>query len=246
MAKRTTTVKKKRSKLERLKKKICAEIPHELANQPGMDQFIYEISNPPEDDIKLSGTLPTKYHHVRTPQLAFALTKNYGCNHTELAEALGVTVNTIDYWLRRHLNFRKAITKGKEHWDTLNIGKALRERCLGYNYQEIKTETIELDGELDGVSVKVPAKKKTVTVKHIPADVRAIKFWLTNRDKAQWKSEEKIQIESVEVKEEKRTLELSIKGASSELLEKAYELMKEMKVEDGKPSLFLPEPIEVA
>lgn len=245
------TVKTKRRRREAVRIiRDNSNVPPELRELDNAESFWELISTPPEEGKNRNGKEYTKYDPVKTPQMAYKLTKLFGCNRNELAIALGVPKKTIDYWRRRHLNFCRAIIRGMQHWDSLEIeGRALKDRAIGYNYEEIKTEEVEVDGvDTEGITVKLPAKRITKTLKHIPADVKAIKFWLSNREKSRWASEERVHLETYDIKEERKVLELSIKGADSETLEKAYSLLKDLapaaELERCRPKLFLPERID--
>jgi hypothetical protein len=249
-------------KIKRLpptKKLIRHDNPYNLPKDlfpPNRETLLKELTTPKEYK-KPFGRPAYKYDEEKTPKQAYFLVKEFGLDTYGLSKFFQVEPDTIDFWKRRHINFLRSVVIGRQAWDSLKIeGISLRERAQGYDYEEIKTEEIELDSIDDnGNKIKVPAKKITRTTKHVPPDVRAIKFWLTNRERARWKAEEKIKVESTTYKEERRVLELSIKNAPIETLEKAQALLADIKnanSENGDVSLeikgtkvFLPDPIDV-
>ena len=258
MAKRKTPpIKIKR--IPPIKKILHNPSPHlsekDLSLIKSQSQYIENLKNSPYENQEKSGRPTYVYHEERTPKLAFHLVSKHGLNREELASFFNVIPETIDYWQRTQIDFLRAVTFGRQKWDSLKIeGMSLRDRAMGYDYLETKTEFIELDStDAEGNSIKVPAKKITQTTKHQPADIRAIKFWLINRERARWKNEEKIQAQRIDIREERRVLELSIKNAPLETLEKAYSLLADLKpAEDqeavpgnARPKIFLPETIDV-
>ena len=78
----------------------------------------------------------------------------------------------------------------------IQVENALLKRALGYDYQEEKIERLSED------SVKV-----TQTLKHVPADVGAVAFWLKNRRPDKWRDKPDIPADSDVLKKARALLE---------------------------------------
>ena len=126
-----------------------------------------------------------------------------GATDSDLASFFKVTVATILNWERRNKSFFEAINTGKDIYDNRRIKGTLRDRALGYNWQEESVERTEIEAEKvvvmqDGtvatvrddkgrkILVRVPAVKTKTTNKHVPAEPVCIFFWLTNRNREKW------------------------------------------------------------
>ena len=113
----------------------------------------------------------SSYDPVRMPEQAYHATSRMGAEHLDLAALFGVSLGPIEKWIREHDEFRVAIRTGRDEWSSRNIEDSLKRRALGYEYQEHKTS----------------AKNGPETItKHMPPDVGACIFWLTNRQKNRW------------------------------------------------------------
>jgi hypothetical protein len=97
-----------------------------------------------------------------------------GATMAELADKFGVVRSTIYQWLAAHQEFSDAVRVGKEVADE-RVGFSVYERAVGYTYDAVKIMQYE------GVPVIVPHKE------HVPPDVSAAKFWLTNRQPEKWR-----------------------------------------------------------
>lgn len=106
-----------------------------------------------------------------------------GLTEADIANNIGISTVTLWDWKNKHPNILNALKKGKEVADII-IENALYKRALGYDYEEIKTITAS-----DGTIIT-----KTITKKHMPADVTAQIYWLKNRKPDIWR--EKVEVES--------------------------------------------------
>jgi hypothetical protein len=102
-----------------------------------------------------------------------------GMKLSEMARALEVGAATINSWIEKHVEFKLAIREGRERAKH-DVEGALIRRALGYDLKNVETTTVT-DGE--GNVVQRVEKQNT---KHIPADVRAMEFFLKNRDSERW------------------------------------------------------------
>lgn len=101
-----------------------------------------------------------------------------GHSDRQIAAELRVAESTLNIWKKQFPEFSESLAAGKIKPD-IEVAKGLYKRAKGYKYRET---TIE-----DG-------KKKTV-IKEMPGDVNAQKFWLTNRQKENWRDKQSIGVE---------------------------------------------------
>ena len=110
-----------------------------------------------------------------------------GATDKTLAKLFDVDVSSINYWKRTYSEFRKAVQRGRDQWDSNRVEKALMSRCIGYTYDETTIENISVKGkDSDGTSIRIPAQKVSITTKTIVPDVRAIIYWLEHRQPQRW------------------------------------------------------------
>lgn len=130
------------------------------------------------------------YDNHRYPYIAEVLCREYGFISTQLAEVLGCSPTTIDKWMQIYPDFRVAVRRGREQFDSTRVEQSLLKRALGYEYVEKTVKSVFLIGKKanSDVEVAVPAREVTKTYKMLPPDVKAIMFWLQNRQPDRWKS----------------------------------------------------------
>ena len=97
-----------------------------------------------------------------------------GATDEELADELGVSARTIYRWKLQHAEFCQAMDIGKEMCDK-RVERSFYNRAVGYTYDAVKIF------QNAGAPVIVPYKE------HVPPDVAAGKFWLTNRNPEAWR-----------------------------------------------------------
>lgn len=98
-----------------------------------------------------------------------------GLTDEQIAHNIGVARKTLAEWKVRFSDIRDALKKGKEVVD-IEVENALLKRALGYEYEEVRTETE------NGVATKV-----VKTTKMVVPDVTAQIFWLKNRKPEAWR-----------------------------------------------------------
>lgn len=114
---------------------------------------------------------PTDYRPEMAEQARIACER--GATDDDLAELLGVTRRTVLRWKLQHEDFCRAVSIGKEVADD-RVERSLYERAVGF---EVETEKIFcFQGEIT----------RARTREYNPADVGAIKLWLTNRRPGKW------------------------------------------------------------
>lgn len=100
-----------------------------------------------------------------------------GCTDEEIATELGVDVRTVYRWKAAHPEFRQSWLWGKEEHEAERgerVERSLYARAIGYTFDAVKIF------QYDGAPVIVPHKE------HVPPDVGAAKFYLTNRRADRW------------------------------------------------------------
>lgn len=117
---------------------------------------------------------PTKYNPNRHPVLAKHWAMK-GATARQIARKLKVSTATLYDWARKYPEFQIAVEEGRVISDA-RVTNALYERALGYD----ATDREIVHGP-DG-----SVKQVTTTTRHVPGDVRAIIFWLTNRQPKLW------------------------------------------------------------
>lgn len=106
-----------------------------------------------------------------------------GLTYKQIAHNIGISASTLDAWRKKFPTVELAISKGKGTADEEVIG-ALFKRCIGYDYEEKRSKAIvnKETGE------KLCVIEETVITHHIPGDVKAQVFWLTNKKQEEWKT----------------------------------------------------------
>ena len=99
-----------------------------------------------------------------------------GHKDTEIAEYFNVKEQTINNWKKSHPSFFESLRNGKDNAD-YNVAEKLYHRAVGYKAEpEVKTEK-----DADGVITKI-----ITTTKSVEPDVKAITYWLNNRQSGKW------------------------------------------------------------
>jgi hypothetical protein len=101
----------------------------------------------------------------------------YGATDVELADFFNVSDRTIYRWSAGRPEFCQALKIGKAAADA-RVERSLYHRATGYTHDAVK---IFPPRGLDGVAVKVAYRE------HVPPDVSAAIFWLTNRQSDKWR-----------------------------------------------------------
>jgi len=112
-------------------------------------------------------------------------------NH-EIAARLGIAESTLYEWKQKYPEFAEAFEKGHQyrHQSVIN---ALYKRCIGYTYEEITKEPVEIPSDDPD---KPPKKRMVVTKKvrkQMAPDTNAIEFYLTNKLPDQFKRKTEVQ-----------------------------------------------------
>jgi DNA-binding XRE family transcriptional regulator len=124
---------------------------------------------------KNKGGRPTKYSSLYADQVyRLAL---LGATDQQMAEIIGVSKRTFDYWKKKHKQFLHSLKRGKEKADA-KIAHSLYQRALGYEHKDTYFATHK--GQIIS---------KTY-IKHYPPDTTACIFWLKNRQRDKWRDKQ--------------------------------------------------------
>lgn len=98
-----------------------------------------------------------------------------GLTQQQIADNLGINVDTLIEYKKKYTDFSEALKKGKEVVD-IEVENALLKRALGYTIT-LNKQKVTKDGDVVDITEEV----------HVPPDTTAQIFWLKNRKKAQWR-----------------------------------------------------------
>jgi DNA-binding XRE family transcriptional regulator len=158
-------------------------------------------------------TIYNKSHCAR----AESLCREAGLTDAQLAKAFGISRQTLATWKTSHPEFKTAVQSGKDAHDSEVVEQSLLKRAKGYRVKEITRERalpVQLKpGQLDdfdfdpgvnksapGSNIPTAAAPSAVLVttkevmKHIPADVTAIIFFLKNRHPERWREKSQVEL----------------------------------------------------
>jgi hypothetical protein len=104
-----------------------------------------------------------------------------GATEYEIGQMLGASVMTLWRWRGEHPEFAEAFRLGREAASE-RVEHSVFHRAVGYTFASEKIVTV------DKKVVRVPIKE------HIPPDVQAQQFWLTNRRRGEWRNRQEIEV----------------------------------------------------
>lgn len=137
-----------------------------------------------------------------------------GLTDKEIAEKIGMSYSTFRRYKSQNSSLKTAIAQGKDRRNQ-KVVEALYKCCTGYKYYEevatkVKEEVLAEDG-------KTILTKEDVVIKSVRKyrgpDLNAQKYWLNNRDKAQWKED------PFKVENDKKLAKLKEKEINSKVIE---------------------------
>lgn len=105
-----------------------------------------------------------------------------GLTDEQIAHNLGISVNTYYVYQEKYPQFLQAIKAGKAPVDD-EVESALLKRALGYEYDEVRTETLTTGNT-----------RQTVISKQVLPDVTAQIFWLKNRRPEDWRDRQDLHV----------------------------------------------------
>jgi len=111
-----------------------------------------------------------------------------GLTNKELAIAMGVSVATIENYLKNDPEFYAAVKRGKTDADS-KVAQSMFKRAIGYSHPDtyitpnrVKVYTQDENGKNVLVEERTEVLQIPI-IKHYPPDTSAMIFWLVNRTK---------------------------------------------------------------
>jgi hypothetical protein len=148
---------------------------------------------------------PTKYNESR-PHLAYHLAL-LGATDVQIAEAMGVNINTIDLWKRTHPEFLEELTRGKLLAD-MRVVKGFFLNCQDRWIEEEECHVIK--GQL----------KKILVKKFIQGDKWAQSKWLSLRQRENWSETQRVEVTNTNI----NITKIDLTGFSTEHLKVMEEI----------------------
>jgi hypothetical protein len=141
----------------------------------------------------MAGGRPSKYQtHVEPKLLLVAKWARNGLTDKDIAEKLDISVDSMVEYKKQFPELSESLKVNKEEADT-RVENMLYKRAMGYQYEEITIEQIELKmGSGENVMYQPATKTKTV-IKEVVPDTTAQIFWLKNRDQRNWRDKQDIE-----------------------------------------------------
>lgn len=119
------------------------------------------------------------------------------CTDKELAARIGITRSTFAIWKKNNSDISDAVTRGRTDVRACaDVEASLLKRAIGYTEiikKPIKVKRIEYgpDGKRKSETEEIVMTEEE---QHVPADVSAIRFFLTNRAPDRWQN--KVEMEA--------------------------------------------------
>lgn len=121
------------------------------------------------------------------PEQAYNVCREFGATVQQMASLFNVSIKTIEYWMRKYPEFKQAVQRGRDMFDSEKVERSLLKRALGYDYQyqtkEINSKQhIDKNGKIQTLHNQRIINSNT----HTPPDVKACIYWLANRHPDRW------------------------------------------------------------
>ena len=113
-----------------------------------------------------------------------------GVTEEKIAKNLGVAYSSFKTYKGLHPALLAALTRGREVVD-VEVENALLKKCTGYNAtitKHYKIKNVEYDPDTGRRLREVEELVAVQDEVHVPADVKAQTFWLTNRKGEVWRN----------------------------------------------------------
>ena len=124
---------------------------------------------------------PTDYDPRKHPKLVEDFCAKYGVIDEDLAKLCGIHVSNFYKWQKVNPEFREALQKGKDEWNSDRAENSLVKRVIGYSYDETTQELV--NGEM--VVTKIVTKS-------VAPDPASIFIFLKNRRPDRWRDKHEI------------------------------------------------------
>lgn len=120
-----------------------------------------------------------------------------GLTNEQVADNLGISLQSFDNYMKRYEEFADAVDKGREPCE-IHIENALVKRALGYSYKEVTRERKLVRNPETGEDEYKLVVTKSVT-KHVIPDVGAQQYYLEHRAPKRWEKVPSAYVDSVQV-----------------------------------------------
>lgn len=116
----------------------------------------------------------TKYDPNVHPVMAKYMAR-CGLTDKEIAKEFGISIRTLNYWKKSHVEFLHSLKENKKLVDAM-VEDSLLKKAIGYEVEE--TEVVATK---DGKNTRIKKTKKWIH------DTTAAIFWLKNRQPERWR-----------------------------------------------------------
>lgn len=120
-----------------------------------------------------------------------------GLSKEQIAENLGISVQSFDNYVKRYEDFANAVEQGAEELE-IHVENALVKRALGYSYKEITRERKAIINPETGEPEFKLVVTKSVT-KHVIPDVGAQQYYLEHRAPKRWERVPTSELDSTQI-----------------------------------------------
>ena len=114
------------------------------------------------------------------------------CTDAELAGRMGITRSTLARWKKDNSDISDAISRGRtDAHACVEVEETLFRRATGYTVpvkKAMKVKTVQYDETTGRRISETEEIVEAIEEQHVPADVGAIRFYLTNRAPERWKN----------------------------------------------------------
>lgn len=114
------------------------------------------------------------------------------CTDAELAGRMGITRSTLARWKKDNSDISDAISRGRtDARACVEVEETLFRRATGYTVpvkKAMKVKTVQYDETTGRRISETEEIVEAIEEQHVPADVGAIRFYLTNRAPERWKN----------------------------------------------------------
>lgn len=110
-----------------------------------------------------------------------------GLTQQQIADNLGINVDTLIEYKKKYADFSEALKKGKEVVD-IEVENSLYKSAIGFWYEEEVVSTKKEVIYKDGKRVKEISEPVIIKInKYKPSEITAAIFWLKNRKPGSWR-----------------------------------------------------------
>jgi hypothetical protein len=117
---------------------------------------------------------PKLYDADYMPRTALVLCRDHGFTQKQLARVFGIATITLKKWLVSYPEFKEAVIRGRNIFDSNVVEKELLKAALGYEYEE---KQVKNGFDKNGNQIT----DTTIFTRYEPPNLRAISFFLCNR-----------------------------------------------------------------